>query len=167
MGSRVATTSTTGSIEPNGLDGSGVNKVSLGVGVGSLCAMKNTSAARQAGFTLIEMLVSLVILSTGIVLVLSALETSAAALGQARVTARASFLMNQRMADLDLELLQDDVAPADNGVFEAPYDAYRWELVEGKPSEVPGLKGVGVELRRDNSSHIDLRLRTFILESDE
>lgn len=56
-------------------------------------------AGTDRGFTLIEVLVALVILSTGIVVVLGAFETSLVALGEARDTVRAARILREALAD--------------------------------------------------------------------
>jgi type II secretion system protein I len=60
--------------------------------------------ARIRGFTLIEVLVALVILSTGIVLVLGAFEASLSALGRSRDVLLASVMIRERMTEADAQL---------------------------------------------------------------
>lgn len=52
--------------------------------------------AAKAGFTLIEVLVTVVILSVGIVMVLRALDTSVLALGETRSSLMASMVIKER-----------------------------------------------------------------------
>lgn len=107
-------------------------------------------SARQA-FTLIEVLVTLVILSTGIVVVLQAFETSAVALSEARDALRATGLINQVIAKLDA----DGLAAVDpSGSFPAPMDGFRWLLSEADSSPelgVDDLTCVTVEVWREPS----------------
>ena len=81
--------------------------------------------ASARGFTLIEVLVTLVILSTGIVLVLQAFETSAAALGEARRATRAMMLIESKLAEIEAE---DEGAKAASGNFERPYESFRYRI---------------------------------------
>jgi prepilin-type N-terminal cleavage/methylation domain-containing protein len=62
--------------------------------------------ALRGAFTLIEVLVTVVILSTGIVVVLEALQTSLGALGSARDSLRATLLVREKMAEVERGALQ-------------------------------------------------------------
>jgi len=88
---------------------------------------------RAAGFTLIEALVALVILSTGIVLVLQAFQTGASALGVAREAACAAHLTHQVLQTLPAA--RGTAVSPGGGVFPAPYDDFEWQLgVDGDGS---------------------------------
>jgi len=80
--------------------------------------------ARNAGFTLVELLVTLIILSTGIVLVLQAFQTSAIALSESRDAMRADLLIRRKMDALMVDAGADS---GDSGGFPPPYDRYRWK----------------------------------------
>jgi prepilin-type N-terminal cleavage/methylation domain-containing protein len=77
----------------------------------------------RAGFTLVELLVTLIILSTGIVLVLQAFETSAIALSESRDAMRADWLIRQKLAAMTADPGGDE---AGGGSFPPPYNAYQW-----------------------------------------
>ena len=82
------------------------------------------------GFTLVEVLVSLVILSTGIVVILGAFETSAAALAKARDATRAAELAAQQITDIKVAASRGGhLAPAARGSFAEPFEAYRWSYI--------------------------------------
>ncbi len=94
--------------------------------MGSMC--RTDIPPGREGFTLVEVLVSLVILSTGIVLVLGAFETSAAALARARDTIRSADLAAGKLAELRTAVRNGaDLGPVQNGQFPEPFDRYRWE----------------------------------------
>lgn len=79
-----------------------------------------------AAFTLIEVLVTLVILSTGIVLVLQAFETSLVALGDARDNLWGSFLMRQKMTEVELAFKTGSTPSSSSERFEVePYRGFR------------------------------------------
>ncbi len=63
---------------------------------------KRLSSARSTGFTLIEVLIAVVILSTGIVMVLRAFDTALVALHDSRDTLRAALIVRNRLADVRL-----------------------------------------------------------------
>jgi prepilin-type N-terminal cleavage/methylation domain-containing protein len=63
--------------------------------------MQRARTASSLGFTLIEVLVSLVILATGIVAVLRAFETSAVALGESRAALHATELLRRLAAEAE------------------------------------------------------------------
>ncbi|MGQ9660806.1 MAG: type IV pilus modification PilV family protein [Kiritimatiellia bacterium] len=81
-----------------------------------------------AAFTLIEVLVAVVILSTGIVLVLRAFDASVVALSEARDTMRAAALLRERivLTTLDVRSAADYVPPTRSGRFEDPYRDFHW-----------------------------------------
>ena len=71
---------------------------------------------------------TLVILSTGIVLVLQAFETSAAALSAARDATRATMLARGKLAEIEFEFKNNKAAnlgPAES-VFGGDYQAYNF-----------------------------------------
>ena len=88
--------------------------------------MTGTSECRA--FTLIEVLVSMVILSTGIVLLLGAFETSLAALGRSREALWTDTLIRQAMAGLDTWLAaHPGTAPQPSvGRCGGRYRDFRW-----------------------------------------
>jgi type II secretion system protein I len=97
-------------------------------------------------FTLIEVLVTLVILSTGIVLVLRAFETSLSALGEARDCLVESVLIRQKMSDLSVAARDPQTSElrSDRGVFSGRYDGYEWDLqVEKEDVAVAGVPADG------------------------
>ena len=85
--------------------------------------------ARQ-GFTLIEVLVTLVILSTGIVLVLRAFETSLTALGESGETVHSMRLIQRKMSEIESDMLVDEqiTGPGGSRSFDPPDDDYRWSV---------------------------------------
>ena len=64
----------------------------------------------SAGFTLIEVLVTLVILSTGIVVVLQAFDVAVAALGEARDTLWANAIVREKLAEAVLQVNAGEMA---------------------------------------------------------
>lgn len=81
---------------------------------------KDSEAAMEpaiGGFTLIEVLVALVILSTGIVLVLRAFETALAASERSRDSMIATMLVREKLNQVESTLLIDRVV--DSGGTEA------------------------------------------------
>jgi prepilin-type N-terminal cleavage/methylation domain-containing protein len=83
----------------------------------------------HCGFTLIEILVTLVILSTGIVVVLGALQGSVAALGESRDVLFSSFLIEERLAAIESDLATGGDAPvSESGAFESPFDGFLWSV---------------------------------------
>jgi prepilin-type N-terminal cleavage/methylation domain-containing protein len=89
--------------------------------------------ATARGFTLIEVLIALVILSTGIVLVLQAFQTSMVALSESRDAVGASLLREQRLA-VGAAAARDGEAPraVDSGRFESRYSRFSWEVTSGQ-----------------------------------
>lgn len=84
----------------------------------------------RSGFTLVELLVTLVILSTGIVLVLQAFETSMTALSESRDALRASALVQSLVAGGELVLRHGGASSsreAEAGLRKQ-YPEYSWDV---------------------------------------
>jgi prepilin-type N-terminal cleavage/methylation domain-containing protein len=87
----------------------------------------NTNVQR-VGFTLIEVLVALVILSLGIVAVLRGMNSAAVALGASGETLRTEALSDDLMSVIALGLsVGSNAPPSATGRFTEPYEAYQWE----------------------------------------
>ena len=83
----------------------------------------------KRGFTLIEVLVSIAILATGIVAVLRAFETSVTGLDEARQGMRIPRLMRGQLEKIRMAIVETgDWTEAPEGVFEAPYADYSWRM---------------------------------------
>ncbi|MDE0837495.1 MAG: prepilin-type N-terminal cleavage/methylation domain-containing protein [Kiritimatiellae bacterium] len=133
--------------------------------------MKASAISKDCGFTLIEVLVSLVVLSTGIVLVLRAMGTSAGALSAARVTSRSVWLADQRLAEIDIARAAGETVATERGDFLDPFTSYRWAIDVEESSEAAGASseegGVGhlhLEISRHGSDRVDLELDTLVLQ---
>jgi prepilin-type N-terminal cleavage/methylation domain-containing protein len=98
----------------------------------------------HGGFTLPEVLISVAILSTGIVVVLEAFNVSLSVLREARNVLRANMLIMEKMADIELSAMSKGAleAAAANGSFGDENNDYHWE------SKVTGISvssGMGVD----------------------
>ncbi len=114
------------------------------------------------GFTLIEVLIAVVILSTGIVVVLQGMHTALAALDGAVDKSRAAMLLRSKIVEAQASALygDDPSSLATSGSFPEPYDVYRWRLnvskgtySEGTGSESGsgGLYEVGITVWQDGT----------------
>lgn len=99
--------------------------------------------ARASGFTLVEIMIALAILSIGLVSLYAAQGNSLRASGQAEQVQTASLLARQLMTSKMLEIeqgMEKGSFPEDKteetGEFDAPFDRYRWEFVVRKV-EIP------------------------------
>jgi prepilin-type N-terminal cleavage/methylation domain-containing protein len=96
------------------------------------------SRSRRVGFTLIEVLVTLAILSTGIVLILSALSASTTALDESRDAFRMQALTRELLDQTATALAQvGGVLPQASGQYRPPNAAYKWTL------DVAAVPGAG------------------------
>lgn len=114
--------------------------------------------ARRGGFTLLEVLVTLAILSTGIVLVLSAMSASTAALDEGRDVIRMQLFARELVDQARSGLSTPGAAmPQPSGQYRAPYEAYRWTLdtaaVSGGGGGSQALYRVSAVVSKDGSSH--------------
>ncbi len=103
------------------------------------------SDSRRAGFTLIEVLIAVLIVSLVFGLLLESVTRNLADLSRARAGARASQLAADRVRDLRLELgggekLEDGV---EEGAFGEPDQDMRWQIRVAPQTLVlpPGYKG--------------------------
>jgi prepilin-type N-terminal cleavage/methylation domain-containing protein len=107
--------------------------------------MKNSNS----GFTLIEVLIAVVILSTGLVLVLQGMQTGVMAFDSAVSKSRAAVLIGGKLSELRQEALAGvDLSTLESrGDFEAPYELYHWsqsiERVSKDVSAGAGASGEG------------------------
>lgn len=67
------------------------------------------SRRKTSGFTLVEVLVSIVILSIGIVVVLQAFQTSLTALSESRNVLRSSTFARRKLAEIDSMVARDGI----------------------------------------------------------
>ncbi len=115
----------------------------------------------RTGFTLIEVLIALVILATGIVIVLQAFQTAASALERTRDAMRATHLIRVRLDDLSVGPRQP---PRDGrGRFADSYADFEWEQRVAGGDLAGGLYRVTVEVWRSGS---DRRYGQTVFYSD-
>lgn len=91
--------------------------------------MPNTELKQQGGFSLIEVLIAVVILSTGMVVVLQGMHTAIGALDSAVDKTRAAVLVRARFDVVSqAALTSDDLSSlSSSGEFEDHYSQYRWD----------------------------------------
>jgi len=79
-------------------------------------------------FTLVELLVAAAVIAVGMVYVLGALGRCMTALAASERMVTATFLLNNKLWQLDEIYRQDQGAEAgtDNGRFNEPYDGFEW-----------------------------------------
>ena len=110
---------------------------------------QNSPASGQAGsscggFTLPEILISVAILATGIVVMLEAFNVSLSALGAARNVLRSYMLIMDKMADMELSAMVSGKLEAElsTGSFVEDNSDYRWE---SKTTGISVSSGTGVD----------------------
>ena len=97
------------------------------------------------GLTLIEVLLSLVILATSVTVILQALARSAAALSLARNTLAAYTFSSATLSDAALMLYQRK-DPSGEGSFRQGPELFRWTLTASPWAEAPGVDEVTLEV---------------------
>lgn len=107
--------------------------------------------AGSAGFTLIEIMISLSILSISLLSIYAAQGNSLRASGRAENIQTASMLARQKMTEKMIELQKDldkgkfpDEQINDQGEFEPPFERFRWEFAVRKV-EIPVVQAPGQE----------------------
>jgi prepilin-type N-terminal cleavage/methylation domain-containing protein len=110
----------------------------------------------EVGFTLIEVLVSVAILATGLVLILRAYTTAIVAMDVSDEVVRASLLIDEKMGDVELGLTQDGCSlPVLDGPFTAgdfSGDIKLKELARVDATSSTVVR-VDVTLHRESSGH--------------
>jgi prepilin-type N-terminal cleavage/methylation domain-containing protein len=125
----------------------------------------SAATSRQAGFTLVEVLISVVILATGIVVVLQGLHASLSALDGSVEKTRSAMLLRNKIVEAQAAALDgaDPSTLAASGSFKDPYDLYKWRYSVNQmnsPSagtsggDVGALYEVGVAVWRDESARM-------------
>lgn len=109
----------------------------------------------KLGFSLLEIMIAMAILSVGLLAFYGAQGNSLRASGRAENILRASQLAQQKMTEMLLEIdkdIQGGTLPDENanqsGSFDPPYEDYRWEFTVRKV-ELP-LSGGGGEAGGEN-----------------
>jgi len=111
----------------------------------------------SSGFTLLEIMISLAILSISLISLYSAIGNSLRASGMAEQTEIALQLARQRMAEVSMTLEEDisrGAFPEDkeeHGNFDKPFERFKWSYILKKveipvvnpPSDAPGAGGDG------------------------
>ena len=101
---------------------------------------------RVDGFTLIEVLVAVMILSIGIIGVIRAYVTLMSGIEVSRFTVEASYLLKEKAVEVEEEAIENFGAPSmvKSGAFSGEYAMYRWEteasevkIESAKPKEEP------------------------------
>ena len=97
------------------------------------------------GFTFVEILISVVILSVGAVLVMQALGRAASAMVIAEHRKQALLFSTSKMAEIDTNLLQGRQIEEHTGVsFQIDEQLYRWNLSSPLNKEEPERKSVSL-----------------------
>ena len=140
-----------GSPDPKGAPGWG-----LGAGGRTLPRARSPQPIAKHGFTLIEVLVSIAILASAVVLILQAFVRGAYVMALAKNRLRAYTFASAKMADVELAL-QHGREPDPDGRFSAGREQFRWRL-DRAPADDPQLERVTLTVswrqgRRAYESH--------------
>ena len=100
-------------------------------------------ACIRSGFSLIEVLIAVVVLSTGIVVVLQGLHSSLSALDGAVDKTRAAMLLHAKLGEAQAAAFagEDPSTLATSGSFQEPFDSYLWRLDVAAASLASGQSG--------------------------
>lgn len=109
------------------------------------------------GFTLVEVLVAVVILSVGIVAILQAFHHSLSVLGESRDCLRSSHLLAEKLSETELGALAGNAPESSNGEFGGLNNRYRWDCrvvpeMSVMPAGTTSLDRVTVTVWRSGSS---------------
>lgn len=87
----------------------------------------SNSDIRDKGFTLIEIMFAVVMLSFGLVLVLRSFATSLEGIKRAEKVKVASYLLEEKMEEIKEKTREEDGIPRGN-LFGEPNQDYKWDL---------------------------------------
>ena len=134
----------------------GSNSIRSGLGAqGWGCWPRAQSPEPRAcvsGLTLIEILVSVAILASAMVLIMQALARGASALNLARNRLSAYRFSVAKMADLELSAGQPSV-PRTEGQFRAGRDEFHWRVEAASSPDEPQLELVNLIVAWDQGRH--------------
>lgn len=128
---------------------------------------------RDSGFTFIEVLVAMAIFVMAVMAAINITTGSVQATRDAREVSEATWLLQQKMVELETKLETDGVEKAcekkEDGKFEAPHERYTWlsscDEVDFKISETAAQMGAaGGEDEESKNSQENLILK-FILKT--
>lgn len=87
----------------------------------------NRNAAAQSGFTLIEVLVTVVVLFAGVALVLGCFRQAVTVLDAATRTARADLVLREKMTEAELPMAGERMSDRSGGQCDEPLSGCLWE----------------------------------------
>jgi general secretion pathway protein I len=119
---------------------------------------------KQGGFTLLEVMVALAVLSVALVVVFSQQAASIAQGNEARIITKATLLAQERMAGL---ISTEDLTEGDEeGEVEDSIPPFKWkQMVE--ESNIEGMKKITVlVLWKEGDRERDLRLVTYVASQE-
>ena len=129
-----------------------------------------SATGKTRGFTLTEVLVSVVILSIGAVYVMQALGRSAAAIEVAEARAQAHQFAVTKMAELELAFrLGQKLEESNGGSFRQGTRQFRWGLSAPIPKEEPRMRPVSLTVEWDlgGETYAYALQTTFLFPAEE
>jgi type II secretion system protein I len=126
----------------------------------------------HAGFTFIEVLVAMAIFTMAVLAAINITSGSVGATRDAREVSEATWLLQQKMVELETKLETDGIEKAcekkDEGKFEAPHEKYSWKSscdeVDFQISETAS-KMTQAEGEEEDKSSKENQLLKFILKT--
>ncbi len=107
------------------------------------------------GFTLVEILVSVAILSIGAVLVMQALGRAASAMVIAEHRNQATLFSVSKMTEIEMALLQgQEVEEHTGGSFQVDEQLYQWSFSSPLNKEDPQRKSVSLVVTWNDGGHM-------------
>ena len=127
-----------------------------------------TSNRNRAAFTLIEVLVTILILSTGIVGILYAFDESMTALFKIRGTMFSTVLCRDKLTDIESDIVADKAPEAAaSGVFTGMYKDYRWDMESSLvPHSINKESSTSVAGEDENREVNLYKVKVFVWQND-
>ncbi|BCA80381.1 type II secretion system minor pseudopilin GspI [Desulfuromonas sp. AOP6] len=119
----------------------------------------------ETGFTLLEVMIALAIVSVSLVTLLTLGNRSIAVHGRLQHTTQATLLAQQQMAQIEVEAEQGTLqVREDEAPFEEPFDGYRWQVTYSD-TPLPSVKMVTVTVLWGEAARQEsVELNSFIFD---
>ena len=116
--------------------------------------------ANQLGFTLIETLVAMVILSGGVMVLANSWSGNFMRIRNSRVNNTMAMLLERKMTEVDVKNKSkkfDEVQESDAGNFGTKYPGYRWEM-KAKKFEMPDMSSALIGEQKQGADQMMLTI---------
>lgn len=102
--------------------------------------------SKQLGFTLLETLVAMVIMTGGVIVLANAWSGNVMRIQRSRVNSTMASLLERKMTEIEItykDKASEEIVEEDAGDFGPQFPGYKWEMTS-QPFEMPDLSGAAM-----------------------